>query len=553
MAARGSLKFTYNGETLDSEGTVIVIPNYTTLTNQQNGLTYTVVLPSEESRLNLTGPTQNLICNIVQGSIEYQQATGTGDPLQSFNFTTSKGASIDNYHFKVFVDGKQWPIVESILDMVFEEEVCLTKTGQSGGLDLFFGNGYNGKAPAMGSTILVEYLMTDGIAGNIDTMEQALEKQWKFSSKGYSLNNEEIDLDKFISTTVENTILFGTMDEPLFLTRLLAPHQSRSFVLANADNYVHFLRKLNQFTVIDAINGFATYNDQYASDKYTQAYDIWRALEKEYKNLISTYGVESVQATDKKVEVDQAKNYTDQMNVQLNAQKKDDNTVYLFLIPDVTKRITADQDYFTAPHSPAPGNSAFRLSSAEQTAILDLIEESGQRVITVDNAILEIKYPKFVVNMSLILWEGYEYDNVREDILDALSDYYLANTRRDRIPVSDIVKIVEMIDGVDSVSVWFDADNDNKANIYETHYGIDEYGDIILERYVRDAWNNRVPVKDVYPIFRGGWESKEGTYYDDSTSKNKLSSVNIQVRGYTVKDANSKHNQAILNNTGTNK
>jgi hypothetical protein len=148
--------------------------------------------------------------------------------------------------------------------------------------------------------------------------------------------------------------------------------------------------------------------------------------------------------------------------------------------------------------------------------------------------------------MSLILWEDAVYDTVRETIISKTSDYFIQNTRRDRIPVSDLVKIIEGIDGVDSVNVWFDASKDN-LNIYNTFYGIDDYGDIILERYVLDAYNNQVPVRDIFPLFRGDFENAQGTYYEDSLVKNKLSNVNIQVRGYTSKNINSENNQAILN------
>ena len=80
------------------------------------------------------------------------------------------------------------------------------------------------------------------------------------------------------------------------------------------------------------------------------------------------------------------------------------------------------------------------------------------------------------------------------------------------------------------------------------HYGIDDYGDIILERFVKDAFGNSVPVKDVYPLIRGGFSNEQGTDYDDSLTKNILSSVNIQVRGYTSKNMNSENNIAIVNN-----
>ena len=541
MAARGTLQLTYNGEELESYASVVTIPNNTTLTNQSNGLTYTIILPGEEARLNLIGPNNYLDVNILQGVIEYQQATGTGDPLQSFNFATKKGSSIDNFFVNVYVNGKLWPNQESILDMVFDQESCMVKTGQSGGLDVFFGNGYNGKVPSLGSTILIEYLITDGEAGNIDQMESNLPNQWKFSTSGYGLDNEPIDLNKVINIQVKNPILFGTLEEPLYLTRLLAPHMSKSFVLANTNNYIYFLRKLNIFTIIDAIPGFATFEDQYALAKFNLAQTAYEDEKKKYEQLSSTYGINSVKAKDQKVNVDRANELVFSAQQLINEQKKDDNTVYLFLIPDINKRIAPGLNYFDAPIS------SFILNDAEKVAILDLIEESGQRVITVDNAILEIQYPKFVINMSLILWEGADYDSVREDIISKLSEYFLKNTRRDRIPVSDVITIVEGIEGVDSVNLWFDADKKN-IDIYKTHYGIDDYGDILLERKILDAWNNEVPVRDVYALIRGGFESFNGVTYEDGTEKSKLSTININLRGYTPKDLNKKLNQAILNN-----
>lgn len=541
MAARGTLKLGYNGAELDAYSSVVIIPNYTTINNKTNGLVYTIILPGEEAKLNLTSINNFINVNVVQGSLEYQQTTGTGDPLQSYNFATKKGASIDNYFVNVFVDGTKWQLEESIIDMNFNAESCLVKTGQSGGLDLFFGNEYNGKIPRLGATILIEYLVTDGEAGNIDDMEVNTPDQWKFDSSGYAQDGEEIDLNKVVSATIKNTILFGTLDEPLYLTRLLAPKTSRSFVLANTNNYIYFLRKLNIFTIIDAIPGFATFEDQYALDKFNQAKTAYEKIQQEYLNLSATYGVNSQQATAVKVNLDVANENLFNKQRIVEEQKKDDNTIYLFLIPDINKRIASGLNYFTAPIE------SFSLSTNEKQAILDLIEESGQRIITIDNSILEIKYPKFVMNMSLLLWEGFEYDNIRETIISKTSDYFLKNTRRDRIPVSDLIKVVEDIEGVDSVNLWFDADKNNK-DIYITHYGIDDYGDIILERKVKDAWNNNVPVKDIYGLMRGGFENTDGIYYEDGTDKKSLSTINIEVRGYTSKDLNQQHNQAILNN-----
>ncbi len=539
LAARGTLRLSYNGAKLDIYGNTVTIPNYTQLTSNINGLTYTMVLPGEEIRLDLSSVTNYIDVNVMQGKIEYQQSTGTGDPLQSFNFQNKKGAGIDNYFVNVYVDGKRWEKRDSIFDMIFNEEAVIVKTGQTGGIDVFFGNGYNGMVPRLGSTILVEYLLTDGEPGNIKTPITETTTNWKFITRGYSLGAEDVDLNKILKVSIKNDIIFGTLEEPLYLTRLLAPHVSRSFTLANPNSYIYFLRKLNMFTIVDAIPGFATFEDKYALDKYNQARTTYETVSEQYRRLASTVGAASTQALNKKAELDKAQSEVYKWQSQLEEQKKDDNTVYLFLVPDVNKRISSSQNYYNC------SLDSFSLSENEKTAILDMIEDSGQRIMTVDNAIMKLRYPKFVLNVSLITFEGFELDVIREQIISKTSEYFLKNTRRDRIPQSDLVRIIEGIDGVDSVMVWFEADKNN-MNIYGNGYGLDDYGDIILERFVYDAFGNKVSVKDIYPLIRGGFESNNGVYYDDNLDKNKLSTLNINLRGITPVDFNSKNNAAII-------
>lgn len=539
VAARGTLRLIYNGTKIDIYGNTVVIPNYTRLTSTVNGLTYTITLPGQEVRLDLTSISNFVDVNIVQGKLEYQQATGTGDALQSFNFQAKKGSIIDNYFVNVYVDGVKWQTRDSILDMIIDEQSVMIKTGQTGGIDIFFGNGYNGAVPRLGSTILVEYLLTDGETGNIRTAEAKQLTNWKFESRGFALNSQEIDLNKILKVVIQKDVLFGTQEEPLYLTRLLAPHTSRSFVLANTTNYIYFLRKLNMFTIVDAIPGFATFEDRYAADKYNSAKTTYENLSEQYRNLSSTVGTASAQSIALKTNLDAAQQQVYFWQAAVEEQKKDDNTVYLYLVPDVNKRIPANQNYYTC------SQSSFILTENEKVGILDLIEESGQRIITVDNAIMQIKYPRFVLNVSLIIYEGYDLNNIRETIISKTSEYFLKNTRRDRIPQSDLVRIIEVIDGVDSVSVWFDASKDN-FSIYGNGYGIDDYGDIILERFVNDAFGNQVPVKDLYPLIRGGFESSNGVYYDDSIVRDRLSSVNIQLRGITPVNFNSNNNKTII-------
>ena len=107
MAARGVLRLKYNGNPLSIAGNTIIIPNFAMLNNLSNGLTYVVTLPSEEARLDITQVNSYIDVSVVQGSIEYQQATGDGENLQSFNFQSKKGASVDNFFVNIYVDGER--------------------------------------------------------------------------------------------------------------------------------------------------------------------------------------------------------------------------------------------------------------------------------------------------------------------------------------------------------------------------------------------------------------------------------------------------------------
>lgn len=143
---------------------------------------------------------------------------------------------------------------------------------------------------------------------------------------------------------------------------------------------------------------------------------------------------------------------------------------------------------------------------------------SGQRIITVENKIIQPKQVHFAINVQAKIYDNFSYQEVYASGLDALSTYMLNLESRDTIPVSDIVSIFEtQVSGIDSVKVEFVASVDN-AKVYmediegeDTFYGIDmNYGDIILTRTSYDNTGQPVEVKDMFPVFRGGWMGTDG-------------------------------------------
>ena len=455
IAASGTLVLSYNGAKIDMYGNTAVIPNFTTLSCLTNGLTYTAVLDQEAVTLDLSGK-NNIEISVMQGVIEAQSYTGTGDSLQSYTTTPRKNFNIDNNYVKIYVNNEEWQKYDSLYDIPYNGKGCVIKTGIDSGVDVYFGNEYFGKIPETGAIIRIEYLTTSGNAGNI-IIDDA--PTFKFLASGYDIAGDELDLNKIIDIKMGMPITFGTDAEPILLTKLLAPKTSRAYVLANTDSYVYFLQKFNFFSVIDAFN---------------------------------TLGDENL---------------------------TDDNVVYMFLIPDINKRKNSADNYFTAPVE------LFTLTETERTKIYELIEKSGQKIMTVVNKIVDPIISRYVMFVNITAYDGYNKDVIRQQVISKCSDYFLVNRRSDRIPKSDLIAVIESIEGVDSVNVYFKSEKNEQykkvpANAKKPDIGLDSFGDIIMGR-------------GELVIVRGGWTDRQNVYYSDGIESGKPSTVNIT---FTKKD-----------------
>lgn len=526
VAARGSLYMTYNMSS-EYDGDTIYIKNYTKITNGANGLTYLAILPSNTMQVTVGLYDSHIEIPIIQGELKYQQGTGTGEALQSFNFANKTDVIIDDFFLNVYVNGKRWDTVKSILDMGYEQEACIVKTSMNGGIDVFFGTGNNGKIPTLGSTILCEYIVCAGDAGNVEMVTD--ENYWTFADEGYDFNGDYVDLNSIYSLSSASDVTFGANGESIEMTRKLAPHASRNFVFATVDNYRTFLARLNKFSIIDVFSGFNTTEDAKIEEAYSDMKVKYNTTKQLYSDQVNLTGISSKAAQTLLAELNETKLQLDALKIRYDESKMDDNIIYIYLVPDISKRLTAYENYFTC------SIDRFKLSEDEKDSIIGLINSSGQKVITVDNQIIDPVYVNFAINIFVQMWSTYDFNAVKSDITSQISDYLIKNTRRDRIPVSDFIRIVEMVDGVDSVSVFFDADKNNQNYFGVGNYGIDQYGDIVLNRDLYDRLGNKLNIRDIQPLFRGGFTSPNDVYYDDDVNA-LVGPINITLRGKTVKE-----------------
>jgi hypothetical protein len=102
-----------------------------------------------------------------------------------------------------------------------------------------------------------------------------------------------------------------------------------------------------------------------------------------------------------------------------------------------------------------------------------------------------------------------------------MSDYFISVERRDRIPKSDLIRIIEGIDGVDSVYVKIISKKNEDMKMRDPNAdetGLDEFNDIIMD-------DNELV------IIRGGWSDRYGNYYNTSTTTDgSLGAININFK-----------------------
>jgi hypothetical protein len=210
----------------------------------------------------------------------------------------------------------------------------------------------------------------------------------------------------------------------------------------------------------------------------------------------------------------------------------DDNVIYLLLVPDVTLSLKSNETYFDIPES------RFKLTSSQRERIYELLDESGQKIVTTQVKILDPLIINYVINIAITIFEGYDPDTIKSSVVSILSDYFINIRRRDKIPRSDLIAAIEGIEGIDSVSLYFVSksnEESKKQNSNAPQIGLDDFGDILIN-------------KDEIVCISGGWEDRNGVYYDYGASMNTFSSVNIDVRDIVPVTYNTKVNQIMKNN-----
>lgn len=214
----------------------------------ENTLKYVIKLSKEYKILGGDSGESRIIGKIVQGYASTKSFIGTGTNLQSYNVP---GNNIDKDSIIVEVNGIRYDRYESIYDIPYGGTGFLSKTGINGGIDIYFGTSPNVSVPPSGSSILVEYIINDGEAGNIKNYEYTT---IRFIDEGVDGNGSLINLNDNLSAELISPVSLGANSEPIELTKLIAPMHNKSMIIHDRLSLLYELRRMNLFSSINIID-----------------------------------------------------------------------------------------------------------------------------------------------------------------------------------------------------------------------------------------------------------------------------------------------------------
>jgi hypothetical protein len=249
--------------------------------------------------------------------------------------------------------------------------------------------------------------------------------------------------------------------------------------------------------------------------------------------------------------------YIDAYNTTDDQYLDDDNVIYIFAVPDINKKLAKSQDYFNIPQT------EMFLDQGEYDAMYKVIEDSGQQMVTTEVVFVKPKIRYYSMDINIRYFEGYTKDEIFTAVRSKVSDYLLNITRRDKLPKSDIVYILEEVAGIDSVNIRFISETEEairRNGYYESvNISVVPQEPVILENVGNgkqkhvffkkiehrktipvaigtkipsdikglDQWGDIVMDKEEVAVFRGGWLDRDGDNIEDDVKLNAEAAVSI--------------------------
>lgn len=153
VSAKGNLQFTIPVANTND----VTVPKWTSLSSV-NGYNFLT-----SSEITFRYPATSVTTTGIQGVLKTVSYSSGGGVNQTYNINDTL---IENDNIEVSVNGTVWTPVTSFADSINTSMHYVLRTELNQTVTVVFGNGSFGIAPSAGSTIVVTYIQSDGLAGN---------------------------------------------------------------------------------------------------------------------------------------------------------------------------------------------------------------------------------------------------------------------------------------------------------------------------------------------------------------------------------------------------
>ena len=222
----------------------VVIRNHERLVCSSNGMYYVVILDGGSKVISQTGQLVDDHIYVTQGHFERQRFVSTGGKNYSINFKFL--GYVDIQYLNVSVNGVPYERGESLYDLNAGGKQYYIRYNMVQGLDICFGNDTHGDSLSNGDVIEVEYLSHDGESGNISPKSDTI---FVFAEPLQDIHGEEVDGNAMFKVQLidNHAVVSGSNTETIEDLREMIGYNSRSLVLADPNNFKHFL---NQYSFV---------------------------------------------------------------------------------------------------------------------------------------------------------------------------------------------------------------------------------------------------------------------------------------------------------------
>lgn len=208
-------------------------------------------------------------------------------------------------------------------------------------------------------------------------------------------------------------------------------------------------------------------------------------------------------------------------------------TIFITVTPNINLFKNPTSNYFSVDME------AFKLDNYEKTKISRYLKGNGLIQLTKKFKVVTPKLSFYSMYVFYISYSDATDDNVNAQILEVVSNYFLNMNTMDRIPKSELLKVISNIPDIHSVDIYFVCKKNEDYHIegmkkvaalgaqYQTPTDYDPAKLIGLDPVLGDILFE----PDELPILRGGWSDRNGFYFSDVISASEGRAVNLIKQG----------------------